>query len=204
MVMRFRGVDIQTKNIGGKTMIDFRMFLFVCCNFGSVSVSREASFLPKNSFVKVKNTMNTKKIDYFVDGVGISDFLQRSQRLDKTEKHIILNSLKYLKMVDDNIIIFSNRKELDFKSDLLEVLTPIGINVKYQFGIPDVGIVDFLIGNVAIEYDEQSHDNYNKEFQEKRSKGIIDNGYDLLRLNANNSNLHNIGLVINSIKKELL
>ena len=79
-------------------MLDFKKFLFMCGGFSTmVSASREVKSLPKESWLKVKNLrLKRHTVGYFIDGIGICDFLQRSHRLDKKEKQSLVQQIKGL------------------------------------------------------------------------------------------------------------
>ena len=92
--------------------------------------------------------------------------------------------------------------EKPFLDDLEDVLKPFHIYGVRQYKVLDYRI-DFYIErlNVAIEYDENNHKGYSYEQQELREKKIKEElGCRFIRVSDNNSNGHNIALIL----KELL
>lgn len=109
------------------------------------------------------------------------------------------------------IIQCEKRKELKFVDELEIVLKELNINdgVK-QYTIQSDNKtyyrIDYYIPSLklAIEYDENEHKSYTYEQQEGRQIYIENKLYcEFIRINDNNSNLKNIGIVINSILKQI-
>ena len=95
----------------------------------------------------------------------------------------------------------TERKEIDFLNQLEQSLKPFDIQGIRQYSILSYRI-DFYIPslNIAIEYDENNHDNYTYEQHEGRQEEIEKElGCKFIRVSDKNSNEYNIGYVIKNI-----
>ena len=120
---------------------------------------------------------------------------------DNSKKESFINFLKNNEYIDYNEIFTSTRKEIKFLNELEEVLSPIGIKGIRQYPILSYRI-DYYIPklNLAVEYDENDHKDYSFETHELRQKNIENNlNCKFIRLSDSNTNLNNIGIVINEI-----
>lgn len=102
----------------------------------------------------------------------------------------------------DNRIEVIGRREVEFIEELELALRPFGLEGLKQYSILNYR-VDFYIPelNIAIEYDENNHQNYTYEKHEGRQLKIEKElGCKFIRVSDKHSNAYNIGLVI----KEML
>lgn len=103
-----------------------------------------------------------------------------------------------------NIILY-DRKEKYFVDELEEVLNAMNVKCVRQYPILTYRIDLFLPKlNIAIEYDENEHKNYSYEKQELRQDNIEkEMGCHFIRLSDSESNLHNIGVVMADLMREI-
>lgn len=106
----------------------------------------------------------------------------------------------------ETAVISIERKEILFFDALKESLKPFDIHGVNQYSVINKDgtryRIDYYIPslNIAIEYDENNHQNYTYEKHEGRQKEIEDIlGCRFIRVNDNKSNEYNIGLVIKQI-----
>lgn len=96
-------------------------------------------------------------------------------------------------------LIFKTRKEIEFVDMLENALAPFGITGIRQYYVCNKYHIDYYIPslNIAIEYDEDGHRNYSYDEHEGRQLEIEEElNCKFIRVNDNNSNSYNIGLVI--------
>ena len=112
--------------------------------------------------------------------------------------------------IEKPIIQCEKRRELKFIDELEIVLKELNINdgvKQYAIQSDDKTYyrIDYYIPSLklAIEYDENEHKSYTYEQQEGRQIYIENKLHcEFIRINDNNSNLKNIGIIINSILRQ--
>lgn len=198
----FTNFNLKIIEYENKKYLDFKFFLLVIGNYSSnCNVHRELSYISKYNYVKKRDADDKRKRKILVNGDGVVEFLQKTLRLTMTDKNNILAELKKHNMINNNILLSLTRKENNFKDDLLLFFKPFNIAVESQVTI-DTYIVDFLIDSkLVIEYDEIFHDNYDKKQEELREKYIINNGYKIIRIKDNMSNIEAISIIFNKYLK---
>ena len=107
----------------------------------------------------------------------------------------------YFYIDEENILILSSRKEIEFLDQLEQALQPFNIKGIRQYNILSYRI-DYYIPsiNIAIEYDENNHRDYSYETHEGRQKEIENQlKCRFIRISDDNTNSYNIGFVIKNI-----
>lgn len=134
-----------------------------------------------------------------INGNGLAELLSRTVRLSHKEKLEVVKKLKSLglKITDP---VSATRKELDFFDDLSDFLGCFGIAIERQFEIGGF-LYDFKIGGLIVEYDEAKHAGYNQELEISREKSALDSGLQFIRVNDDNSNAKNIGIIFKELSK---
>ena len=153
----------------------------------------------------VKNAVITPVVHNNKKYITINDVrkLITLSHTDNSKKESFINLLKNNGYIDYNEVFTSTRKEIKFLNELEEVLLPMGIKGIRQYPILSYRI-DYYIPklNLAIEYDENEHKNYSFEAHELRQENIENNlNCNFIRLSDSNTNLNNIGIVINEIMR---
>lgn len=124
---------------------------------------------------------------------------------DNLKKDMFIDFLKNNGYIDYNEVFTSTRKEIKFLNELEEVLLPLGIKGIRQYPILSYRI-DYYIPklNLAVEYDENNHKNYSFDAHELRQMNIEKVlKCKFVRLSDSNTNLKNIGIVINEIMRNV-
>lgn len=124
----------------------------------------------------------------------------KAKTIGNGKKNSLLNSLGLSK---DKFVIES-RREINFKSTLFEILSPMHIDIECQKDMFDGKYkIDFYIPkyNLAIEYDEEQHQSHQtqdkiREFEIKQELNC-----KFIRLDYRNTDNYNVGLIINEILK---
>lgn len=129
---------------------------------------------------------------------GVCQLIQKSRNVSTELKEKLLKIL----FPNKDIVIATSRKEIEFIEQLEESLKAFDVidgikqypifNYRIDFYIPSL--------NIAIEYDENGHNNYTYEQQEGRQKEIEDKlKCRFIRVTDYESDLYNIGYVIKKI-----
>lgn len=98
-----------------------------------------------------------------------------------------------------------NRFEVDFFNKLSVVLGVLNIELQTQYSVLKYRVDGYLPKhNIVIEYDERHHNNCNQKSADvKRELEIIDElGCKIVRLDYQNSDCYNIGVILNEILVE--
>lgn len=167
------------------------------------------------SLIDLLRQQNLNKRDYFID----STYKDKSGKNNK----LYVCTLKGVKLLLDNLrnyenklpllmwfknhtnkeinIILHNRPEMYFIDELEQVLCGMGIKSIRQYSVLSYYIDCYVPQfRLAIEYDENDHEYYTYEKQELRQRNIESKlKCTFIRLSDVNSNLYNIGLVMNQI-----
>lgn len=125
---------------------------------------------------------------------GLYSAIVGSKKLGKKKKELFISELKYQIGIFDKINLRSV-KEADFLDLLEETIAPFGLKLQKQVSINQYNI-DAVINKVAIEYDENNHNHYNKEKELSRERVILSKYDKLIRISDSNTNAYNVGLVI--------
>ena len=99
---------------------------------------------------------------------------------------------------EDRFVIISGRKELEFINELKDFLSEFGIKGIPQYKVDDKYRIDYYITNlkIAIEYDENNHNAYDKNEEISREKYIIEKlGCRFIRVSDDKTNASNIGII---------
>ena len=141
-----------------------------------------------------KRIINRKHIVYNLEGILL--IIQYSQVSEKCKEDF----LKCLKkeIGEDRFVIISGRKELEFINELKDFLSEFGIKGIPQYKVDDKYRIDYYITNlkIAIEYDENNHNAYDKNDEISREKYIIKKlGCRFIRVSDNKTNASNIGII---------
>lgn len=153
------------------------------------------------------------RIDRLISGLGI-DLLEIDGKkyLDMTQLRQLLSNSKvskknnFVKWLEENYDVstwdlYSSSKEENMFNALEEALEPLGYTLNRQVKCGRYRI-DAVIPelNVAIEYDEDSHANYDRRSEEIREEYIKANYDALIRISDEHRPLYNLGLIFIEIK----
>lgn len=171
---------------------------------GLITILKNQNISVEEYFIEsvYKDKSGKCNICYLCTTNGVKMFLDYTRNYrDKKE---VLKWYKTNSNNNENIIL-CDRKEQYFIDELQEVLDAMNIESSRQYNVLQYYIDLFLPKlNIAIEYDEAEHKNYTYENQELRQENIEKEiGCDFIRVNDSNSNLHNIGIVINKLGKRI-
>lgn len=167
---------------------------------GLLEIIKKQNLDTKKYFIEssYKDKKNQSRICYdcTLDGVKMYIDYTRNYR----DKEPLLSWYNKNSNTNQNIIL-CDRKEKYFIDELNEVLNVMNIKCIRQFRVlkyyVDLFIPDF---NLVIEYDEGDHKDYAYENQELRQINIEKEiGCKFIKLSDFDSNLHNIGIVMNEI-----
>ena len=139
-----------------------------------------------------------KRTFYNLQGVLL--IIQYSQVPEQLKENL-LTKIKS-KMGNKEIVVITERKELNFINDMEEILSVFLIKGIRQFRIGNKYRIDYYIPTikVAIEYDENSHKLYNKDEEIMRETFIKEQlGCKFIRISDDYNNNKGIGLVIKKL-----
>lgn len=147
---------------------------------------------------KIKTRYGEQPIT-FINKDGLHKIFSNTRKIDlQTKRELYM----FLTKEEFNEKVTISCEEVEFISKLIDSLKPLGLQIfKKQYKVFDYKIDLYLPElNIAIEYDENSHQNYTYEQQEGRQKKIEDKlGCKFIRVSDNNNLFYNIGLVIKTI-----
>ena len=132
-----------------------------------------------------------------------------SNRLRKESKTMANEIRNYLikETGKGEIVQIKTRKEIEFIDKLEESLKALNVlDGATQYYCCDKYRIDYYIPslNIAIEYDENSHENYTYEQQEGRQKEIEKElGCKFIRVTDEYSDEYNLGLVIKELVQQM-
>ena len=202
ILKKFEATDVTIEIIDGVPMFELYSTGMA---LGYVRKNGAGKAYPRNSRIDttVKNAEIMPCVHDNKKYITINDVrrLITLSHTDNSKKESFINFLKNNEYIDYNEIFTSTRKEIKFLNELEEVLSPIGIKGIRQYPILSYRI-DYYIPklNLAVEYDENDHKDYSFETHELRQKNIENNlNCKFIRLSDSNTNLNNIGIVINEI-----
>jgi len=194
--MKIKNFDVSFQSINGEKVIDFKYFIILISGFScNLDLSKELRNVSNKNFFKIGKGKNLKT---YINADGILEFISKSFRIDNIEKENILQQLKDEGLINKNIILSTSRKELCFYSNLFDFFSIFNLPIKKQVCIGSY-IVDFIIKDFVIEYDENNHSNYNKEKEKIRENYIKSQGYKIIRVSDINSNSYNLGIIAKEV-----
>lgn len=182
--------------------IMFKSNIFmIYTNFYKQPSSNILSKISKSNYIKP--THKGKGLAILIKPEGLYEWICHSLSFDVNTKRILIDELKDCDLISNNLPNMSTRIELDFLSELRAfylIYDPF-IIIKHQIQISGY-IVDFVINDLAIEYDEFEHKYYNKEKEVLREEMIRNEGYRVIRISNKKSNIENIALILKNINYE--
>lgn len=153
----------------------------------------------KNAILKekiIKDSMGRLQNANIINQGDILRLIFKSKTISKKIKQDIVKLFRF-----EDKFIFEDRKEILFLDQLERALEPLGIKGTRQYPILNYRI-DYYIPslNIAVEYDENSHNHYTYE-QHGGRQVIIEKelGCKFIRVTDDFDNSYNIGLVIKNI-----
>ena len=160
------------------------------------------------------NSMTAKgySVDYILTvdiAKEICIYTLGSNRLRKESKTMANEIRNYLikETGKGEIVQIKTRKEIEFINKLEEALKALNVlDGETQYYCCDKYRIDYYIPslNIAIEYDENSHENYIYKQQEGRQKEIEKElGCKFIRVTDEYSDEYNLGLVIKELVQEM-
>jgi very-short-patch-repair endonuclease len=179
-----------------------------CLDIDSVTVRRHIQSMNNKQVIKLTNSLifsDTSSTDIrklnnagesFLTEAGVYKVISSSKKLSLYEKQSFLKTL--FKKDYFPCLVF---KESEFFSLLEEALLPFDIEIKRQFSVGQYRIDGYIETlKIAIEFDENNHDNYNIKKDNERTAFIIKNlNCRFIRVSDKTSNCYNIGYIIKKI-----
>lgn len=150
---------------------------------------------------RIKRLIHGTNIDVFkINGIDCLDItgLRNFITLSHTEnKQMFINWLKENNLIKNEEVFLTTRKENVFFKALSEVLKEMNLTLQRQV-IEDDYRLDMYIKelDIVIEYDENSHSNYDKEKEFEREEYIKKKHSHLIRVTDFNSIYSNIGKIV--------
>lgn len=181
--------------------------VFVAKDISDILKCRAASDITRlldmneKEFMEVRTNGGLQKM-YVINKDGLFRILVGTRKFNKDKKDKMYKWLTGYDF-DQNM---TSCKEVEFIDMLIKVLLGFGIHkdlIIKQYQVLDYRIdlyIDSL--NIAIEYDENSHKNYKFKEHTGRQREIEKKlGCKFIRVNDSNTNLYNIGYVLNQLFK---
>ena len=147
-----------------------------------------------------ENSLSLQPQTVMINEAGLLQLIATSETISDSTKKNITNWLQSIGFAKQ--IVFTSRKEIQFKDVLQSFLGAIDYDVMPQYIVGDYR-VDFYVPkiNLVIEYDENNHKYYNADGEQKREKQIRKNLYDhnkpfhIIRVSDKQSHSHNLGVI---------
>jgi very-short-patch-repair endonuclease len=136
----------------------------------------------------------------FLTECGFLQMLQNSMCLTEYDKKEIADTL----LPNKNYITFKSRNEIEFIDILEKVLEPYPFLVTRQKDVDGLYKIDLYIENhnIAIEYDENSHQSYDRSKELNRENYIKNKlGCYFIRVSDKNDHYWNVGFILKNIHK---
>lgn len=152
----------------------------------------------ESKFLFKENKINSSGL-IFITELGLYTTINRTNKWSSNKKIQFLNWLKSYGLFD-KIKIYSP-VESEFLCELEKALEPFDLNFERQLFCKGYKIDAYIKHlNIAIEFDENSHQYYSPEKEIER-ENIIKNELKckFIRVSDKNTNSYNIGLVLKSI-----
>lgn len=184
--------------------IFFKSNVFILLtNFNKQPMSNILSKISDENYIKPAK--NGRGSSILIRSEGLYEWICHSLSFDTSVKKKLINELKQQKLISNDLPNMSTKIELDFLEDLKKFFLFYNSSIKILYQVPISNyIVDFIINDLVIEYDEFEHKYYNKQKEELKEKNILENGYRLLRISNKNSNIENIALILKNIQNETI
>lgn len=163
----------------------------------SATISKKCKHKRKEMISHCQDNKIIKTQTTLINEDDLYELIINSKVESKKYKEDFFKWLKDKKLIT-NKVIFTSRKEIEFLDQLEESLKPFNIKGIRQYNVL-LYRIDYYIAslNIAIEYDENNHKNYNYERQEGRQKEIEKElNCRFIRVSDDNTNSYNVGLVI--------
>lgn len=197
-MIKINGLDLPIKVIDEKKYINFNYFLLAHRNYSGIrGMPYEIKKLPQNTWVKEKSGKN---VTYYVNGLGVLDFIQRAISMRTSQKKFLIEQLIDNQMIEKTEFMYFVRREISFLDSLSKFMGFFGYEVNHQVRCERY-LIDYVIGNFAIEYDENDHLSYNNEEEKKRADFIKSKGFELIRVSDKKSDIENIAIIFKFIKE---
>lgn len=163
---------------------------------GTVNFNGNVNSMTRNGYsMDYVLTLNTAKEICLLTLSSNRNKKQTKQRANEIRNHLT-------EVTGEGVpFTLKTRKELEFLDKLEQVLQPFKIQSERQYCIKTYRIDCYISSlNIAIEYDENNHQNYTYESHEGRQKEIEKSlGCRFIRVSDNYSDEYNIGCVLKSL-----
>ena len=178
---------------------------FVLKDIASVTNQKNPSDIKKRHYVNSKKIKLDKHSGNGINIIDKTSMLKILQAAHKVSSSYKLNFISFLSengitINKDNIILFEY-EEVQFLESLNDFLIPFNVNVISNYKIGKYR-VDYYVKewNVAIEYDERNHENYNKKNEMIRENYIKKCLHSkIIRVSNRKSNAYNLGYIIKNL-----
>lgn len=131
----------------------------------------------------------------FITGRGIIDYISKKRILDKISVEMLISKLKELQIIDPSLYILRNFKERGFEEELTRFFSYFEKDVKKQYPYLNYSI-DFLIDDVAIEFERDCK----TEYENKREELILKK-YKLIKIRKINTLAENLAIIAKEVLK---
>ncbi len=157
------------------------------------------------SYTDAKSVLNSNDIHssgtQLITEKGLYSAISRNKKLSSKQKENFIDWCKSFELGLFSKVSFYTPRETEFIHQLKQALNPFGLEVKTQFSCAGY-LIDAYIGSlgIAIEFDENSHNHYDKEKESKRETAIMNElNCEIIRVSDKDTDSYNIGLVIKQI-----
>lgn len=203
-LMMFEGNEVEVLEFNGRVLFNPKHVAEI---LGIKNVRDNVSKMNSNQVVKLTNS-NLKDAGFrklsnrgenFLTEQGLSTLISKTNKISSSDKQFVIEGFRCSGYNIDLIAL--SRDEIEFLDLLESVLEPFGYNCIRQYNCSNYR-TDFYIEDlkVAIEYDENNHNNYSYEKQEGRQREIEKSlGCRFIRVSDKNSHAYNVGLVIKQL-----
>ncbi|MGL5191648.1 MAG: hypothetical protein ACRC7S_18560 [Cetobacterium sp.] len=197
-VMIFEGNNVEIIELSGKPMFELYSTGMA---LGYVKISKGILYPRKD---RIETVLKNAEITTFPHGVekyidlnGLRKFISLSNTTNKGRFIFSLQNKGYLKKEE---VFEYSRKEIVLMDSLARILNPMGYTLETQKKFLNYRLDGYVPElDLVIEYDENSHSNYDLEKEYAREFYIRYKYSHLIRVTDNDDLMTNIGKIINRI-----
>jgi hypothetical protein len=195
MNFKLNGLPINAEYVNSELFFESRKIFYIYSGRYNHANSIEFRKISKCNYIKGKAGGKSG----LINGEGIKEWLQNTLRFNQSDLEKWFEELKNYKIIKSSDY-YKSTKEINFFNNLIDYFSQTNkkISVKLQCVIGNY-IVDAVINNTIVEYDENEHAGYNQDKEKERQDFLIKQGYQVIRINDKNSIGKNIGIITNMI-----
>ncbi len=167
---------------------------------GSYNISSMLKRVSKADKIKMITITNRVKV-MFITVNGLLQVLSTLRKVSQYKKQTVIDALMKKGLISsNNVYVINTVPEIEFLCSLEEVIKPLGLTLQTQYPVNEYRLDGYIKElNLAIEYDELQHSSNQLKDSIRQQVITEELGCKFIRVSINESNNHNVGLVIRRI-----